>query len=223
MHCKDIRKGCDSSDRREVFQPSATNDLRFISSALSHVHGIAFIRIGMQHGIREVIMNANVARNIFAIAVFLFTNAGHADKDRNKLVEASSYYMERSAEERTWITPNSRTVDYPPDGVSLGQGWDSLRDGKVQGRCIEFGVEQAGGQVARVQTIRIFDSDSLRRSINLSYSASASANFSVGADASASVKSSFVSTSEVSSQFLSLLVKGEIQNGVAFVSAAATA
>lgn len=149
------------------------------------------------------------------------TTRSSAKDDTKRLVEASGFYLEKSNGQLEWIRPNSRSLEYPRDGVSLGQGWDSLRETKVPGQCIEFTAEEAGGQVAQIQTKRIFDSDSLRHSVSLSYSASASATFGLGGG-EGSAKRTFVSSSEVNHQHLNLLVKGEVQNGVLFASPAKT-
>jgi hypothetical protein len=132
------------------------------------------------------------------------------------IVEDSSYVRDGN-----WTPPNSRTVDYPTEGIDLGQGWDNLRDTKTYGRCVEFSPEEAGGQLAKIEIKRIFDTDSLRRSLSVTTSASAKANFGVGGGG-ASVKQSFVKSSAVNSQFLNLLVKGAVQNGVTFATPAKT-
>jgi hypothetical protein len=133
------------------------------------------------------------------------------------LVESSSYFTDNG----TWLPPRSRTVDYPSEGVNLGQGWDSLQERKTSAQCIEFASKVVGGQFASVETKRILESDTLRQSLNLSYSAAASAKFGIGGG-EVSAKGSFLSSSEVNNQFLNLLVKGEVTNGVTFVAPPST-
>lgn len=137
-----------------------------------------------------------------------------------KLVETSSY-VEGGDAQPDLVPPKIRAVDYPSDGVGLGQGWDSLRDVKTQGQCVEFSPADAGGQIARVETRRVYDTDSLRRSVRLDASVAAKATFGVG-DAGGSAKYSFVSTSEVNNQYLNLVLKAVVQNGVTFASPAKT-
>ncbi len=152
------------------------------------------------------------------IAGAAMVTIGHAwAADVRTLVERSSYRDEKDV----LVFPAHRKVDYPPEGVNLGQGWDSLRDAPVPAQCVVFTPREAGGQTARVELRRILDADSLRHELAISYSASAKADFGVGGGGG-SVKTNFVSSSEVSREFLNLLVKGEVQNGMEFASAEAT-
>lgn len=162
-----------------------------------------------------------ISRCVALLAAVLIVLSSIAYGGMSTLVENSSYYTTMPPNNAEWVAPSTRRVDYPPEGVTLGQGWDSLRDVKTQGQCIQFSVEEAGGQTAQVHTKRIFESDSLRRELGLSYSAAAKAKFGVGGGG-ASVKSTFLSSSEVNRQFLNLLVKGEVQNGVSFASPSKT-
>lgn len=145
------------------------------------------------------------------------TVSTNAKATRANLVDNSSF----TASDDVFSPPVFRTVDYPVDGVSLGQGWDSLRDIKTQGRCIQFSAAQAGGQVAHVEMVRVFDSDTLRRALSVTYEAEATAQFGVGGGGG-SVKTQFVKSSELNKQHVNLLIKATAQNGVAFTSPPAT-
>jgi hypothetical protein len=120
-----------------------------------------------------------------------------------------------------WAPPKARRVDYPTEGVALGQGWDSFQDRKTAAQCIQFSQESVGGQVARTEVRKISESDSLRRAMSVSYSASAKAQFGAGGG-EASAKAEFASSAGINRSYLSLLVTGSAQNGVAYVSPAKT-
>lgn len=136
------------------------------------------------------------------------------------LVEGSSFFIEADKQvdkQGLWMPPATRTVDYPMEGVSLGQGWDSLRETKTPSECIIFSSEESGGQRARIETRRVVDRDSLRKAMEISTSIAAKAKFKIGGGGGSS-KYDFVSSSEVSNHYLNLLVKGSVTNGVTFVS-----
>lgn len=82
-------------------------------------------------------------------------------------------------------------------------------------------VASVGGQVARAEVRKIGESDSLRRAMNVSYSASAKAQFGAGGG-EASAKADFASSAGINRSYLSLLVTGSAQNGVQYVSPAKT-
>lgn len=108
-------------------------------------------------------------------------------------------------------------VDYPAEGVTLGQGWELGRSVKSFGTCIEFKEKIVGGQIATVTASKIFSSEELKRELETSISASAKASYS-GFGASASYKSTLVKKSKVESSFDTRLVKAEVVDGVEFVA-----
>ncbi|KPL95409.1 hypothetical protein [Vibrio splendidus] len=115
------------------------------------------------------------------------------------------------------VSSNNFVVDYPAEGVTLGQGWELGRSTKSFGTCIVFESKNVGGQMAAVNASKIFSSEQLKREIETSISASAKASYG-GFGASASYKSNLVKKSKVESSFDTRLVKAEVVDGVEFVA-----
>lgn len=113
--------------------------------------------------------------------------------------------------------PKTKIVEYPKYGLELGIGWNSLEEKKTFAQCIEFKRSKSGGQEAKVSVSRVDDKDSLRREMNVNYSATAKASFKI-ASGEVSSKVSFINKSEVENHAVNLLVKGNIVNGVSFTS-----
>lgn len=49
------------------------------------------------------------------------TTRSSAKDDTKRLVEASGFYLEKSNGQLEWIRPNSRSLEYPRDGVKIGR------------------------------------------------------------------------------------------------------
>ncbi|ASP34086.1 hypothetical protein [Labrenzia sp. VG12] len=150
--------------------------------------------------------------NLFLIACITASSAV-ADDEFRKVSETAGYWSDDKV-----VFPGSRVIDYPRSGVAIGAGWNSVDEQKAYATCISFKVESAGGQNASVSLKRIEDRDSLRREIELTYSAAAKAKFEI-ASADVSAKYNFYKKTNVESHSLNLLVKANLVNGVEFVSA----
>ncbi|WP_282610788.1 hypothetical protein [Pelagibius sp. Alg239-R121] len=117
------------------------------------------------------------------------------------------------------ISPDELSYDYPSQGVSLGNGWDIVREEKTTASCITFTSKEVGGQIAEVKSKRIENTDSLRQEMNISYKATAKGKFGkFSGDASA--KTRFLRRSKVDDHSVSILVNANVVNGIAFVAPA---
>lgn len=114
--------------------------------------------------------------------------------------------------------PSSRSISYPTDGVALGEGWNSYTDQRSMSICVQFDRKEVGGQTASVETKRIFEKDSLRKELDVTYSVSASADFGDIGGASITTKTNYLNSSKIDQSKLSLLIKGKVRNGSEFVS-----
>ncbi|HHC6676473.1 TPA: ATPase [Vibrio parahaemolyticus] len=137
---------------------------------------------------------------------------------------SNSLYSGIIAKESPYKTLNGKimsatnfVVDYPAEGVTLGQGWELGRSVKSFSTCIDFEEQSVGGQMATVKASKVFSSEELKREVETSISASAKASYG-GFGASAKYKSNMVKKSKVESSFDTRLVKAEVVDGVEFVA-----
>ncbi|MEP3298705.1 MAG: hypothetical protein ABJO27_19900 [Pseudoruegeria sp.] len=156
---------------------------------------------------------------MFRIFVFFFSTLfladhGYAQSAKYIIAEKESYLSEGELTQ-----PDILRFGYPQSGVSLGSGWDLGRGRKTSSACIEFKREEAGGQIAKVETKRIENSDTLRREMDVSYKTSTSADYKAFSG-SASAKLQFLEKSRVDEHTISVLVKASVVNGVEFVGPA---
>ncbi|MDW3048598.1 ATPase [Vibrio sp. Vb1554] len=114
------------------------------------------------------------------------------------------------------IYPTEYVVDFPREGVVLGQGWQMDNMKKTPATCIQFSDGSVGGQNATVSAIKVFSSEQLKRETTTSLNASAKGSYG-GFSASASYKSSLAKKSNVESSFDTRLLKAEVIDGVDFV------
>ncbi len=112
------------------------------------------------------------------------------------------------------IAGGARTVDYPIDGVTLGNGWFSSAGSKAPGRCILFETRADDAQDQSMRFIQVRDKDSLMQSLEVSAEFQAKALF-----ASASGKAEFAKRLEIRNDLLSISVQATVRQGASFVDA----
>ena len=157
----------------------------------------------------------NAKKNIILITLCIFLSlfSLRMAQAQGKILSEQSAFIKGNTIE----FPKTRQIEYPEYGVTLGSGWDSNTDNKKQASCIEFTEDFSGGQSATVSVSRVNETDTFRKEINVSYGATAKAKFKV-ASGSMSAKMSFYNKSKIENHSLNLLVKGNVKNGVSFVS-----
>ena len=109
---------------------------------------------------------------------------------------------------------DGRVIDYPLDGVVLGNGWVAAKAVKTAGLCIEF---QEVADLAEDRTLdlsRVLDKEQLNRELNVSVEFQIKA---LGAGGSAKAK--YARSLEVKNEALNLAIIARVQQGARFVSA----
>lgn len=110
-----------------------------------------------------------------------------------------------------------RYVEYPSQGVLLGQGWDAFRNAPASGICIEFAELTVPGHDIDIRVDDIYSRDQLNEALRLSVSASYSG---VGAKASGRVDySNSLSVDRTKSNVMATI---EVLKGDQFVGPVAT-
>ncbi len=107
-----------------------------------------------------------------------------------------------------------RTVDYPLEGVVLGNGWSSLSAAKTPGGCIEFAEVQDLSEDRTLDLKRIVDKEQLNRELSVSVEFQAKSIGGVGASAKASYSKSL----EVKNEALNLVITAKVLQGARFVA-----
>jgi hypothetical protein len=103
-------------------------------------------------------------------------------------------------------------VEYPADGVSLGQGWHEDQGEKAQSVCIQFETLQDRGQEQTMSMEVVTDRSEMMESMNVS------AEMQVKAIAyQVSGKAQFAKEVEASSENLNFVADARVNNGVVFV------
>jgi len=178
--------------------------LRIALSALTLVMGFsdtAYAKILKEHLIENL-------TSIKGVSVEL------ASYDLSTINSSTVYYAKDGT--RRIIHKSHREYEYPVSGVTLGTGWNSFTEEKTYAKCIIFTTDRTGGQAATLSVDRVMETDSLRKSMNVNYSALAKAKFIAG-KASVSAKTKFVQDTKLINKGLSILVKGTVVNGVEYV------
>jgi hypothetical protein len=107
----------------------------------------------------------------------------------------------------------TRVLEYPVEGVDLGQGWHREGVRKAVATCIDFAAREDTGQEQSMELSVITDSSALMETLDIS----AEAQFkSIGY--SVSGKAKFAKDTEVRSSSLNVLAYAKVMNGVAYVA-----
>jgi len=108
----------------------------------------------------------------------------------------------------------TRVIDYPKDGVELGQGWDSIHANKKQTVGILFEAGKAAmGQVKSMNIVQAEDRSSLMRAMDISIDMQYK-----GLSFEASAKFDFASSVKVDSQSQTFVARATVENGRDYVS-----
>jgi hypothetical protein len=105
-----------------------------------------------------------------------------------------------------------REVDYPNDGVVLGNGWSTLTASKAPGSCIEFQEAQDLAEDRTLDLKRVVDKYQLNRDLNISAEFQAKAIIGVGGSA----KASYAKSLEMKQDSLSLVLAARVIQGAKF-------
>lgn len=109
----------------------------------------------------------------------------------------------------TLIGKATRVTEYPPDGIELGQGWDSTRGHRKPSVGILFEEKSAGlGQSKTEDYIKVTDKSRLMHEMDIS----AEFQYS-GINARGSAKFSFASKIDISSTSQCFIARAKVQNG----------
>jgi hypothetical protein len=109
-------------------------------------------------------------------------------------------------------------LDYPVDGVDLGQGWHREAVSKAVATCIEFAVVEDTGQEQSMQLSVVHDNSALMDALDVS----AEAEFkSIGY--SVSGKARYANETEVRSTSVNVVAHAKVINGVEYVAPAEAA
>lgn len=107
----------------------------------------------------------------------------------------------------------TRTVEYPVDGVRLGQGWHDDQGEKAQAVCIEFQEEADDGQEQTMKMEVVTDHSEMMQSMEIS------AEMQVKAIAyEVSGKASYAKNVEMKSESMNFVVHAKVNNGVNFTA-----
>jgi hypothetical protein len=107
-------------------------------------------------------------------------------------------------------------VEYPVEGVDLGQGWHREGVSKAVATCIDFTSREDTGQEQSMQLTVVTDSSALMETLDVSAEAQFKAiSFSV------SGKARYAKDTDVRSNSLNVLAHARVMNGVEYVAPAA--
>lgn len=107
-----------------------------------------------------------------------------------------------------------RQLDYPLDGVVLGNGWSTLTVTKTPGSCIEFQEAQDLAEDRTLDLKRVVDKYQLNRELNVSAEFQAKSIAGLGGSA----KASYAKSLEVKQESLSLVLVARVVQGAKFTA-----
>ena len=112
-------------------------------------------------------------------------------------------------------TINQRFIDYPKEGVALGNGWSTLAAFKTPGSCIEFKeiTDVSEDRILNLQ--RVVDKDQLNHVLSVSVEFQAKSISGIGGSAKATYSNSL----ELKNESLNLMLNAKVLQGASFVSA----
>ena len=110
---------------------------------------------------------------------------------------------------------HQRQIDYPLQGVVLGNGWSTLAATKTPGKCIEFEEMSDLSEDRTVDIRRVVDKEQLNRELNVSVEFQAKAISGVGGSAKAAYSKSL----EIKNDALNLVISAKVMQGAKFVTA----
>ncbi len=110
------------------------------------------------------------------------------------------------------LQTNSRTIDYPLNGVILGNGWSSISAAKTFGGCIDFEMGVNEFEDHFLDFIRIVDKEQLNRKLDISVEFKAKSVGGVGGSA----KATFANSLEVKNESLNMLFTALVRKGADF-------
>ena len=106
-----------------------------------------------------------------------------------------------------------RMLEYPVEGVDLGQGWHRESVRKAVATCVDFTPREDTGQEQSMELSVVTDSSALMDTLDISAEAQFKA---IGY--SVSGKAAFAKDTEVRSSSLNVLAYAKVMNGVAYVA-----
>lgn len=107
-----------------------------------------------------------------------------------------------------------QTIEYPSDqGAEIGQGWNSVGTHPTNATCVSGVIRSDTGQKQNLFYRRIFDTESLMRTLAVSTQVKAGLAAGIGGSGSAS----FASSTKVSQENTNILAVAEVTKGASFL------
>lgn len=107
-----------------------------------------------------------------------------------------------------------RQIDYPLQGVVLGNGWSSLAAAKTPGGCVEFAEVQDLSEDRTLDLKRVVDKEQLHRELSVSAEFQAKSIGGIGA----STKATYAKSLEVKNEALNLVIVAKVLQGARFAA-----